>query len=490
MKSTYLIEDHDEALKIWRRRRIRNVDLVHVDAHIDLRAPAARSVAQILEDAKSVRDVKKGLEDLVAFQWYEKDLGKQTHMGNYIYPALREGIVKDFYWVVPGDAIEFSRQIPLIRGILRYALKDVALLRFDVREAIVRTSYLGHEIVVCCLEKLPVLAASVLLDVDADFFVTPRLDAADPSRFLGLRRVSIPPKEAVRQLRQKGVVSVLTTIAYSGRGGYTPPRFRYLARDFASAWEGGGRNTGELRRQKEAGRSFEAFERFKTPFLYRRAVRLDPGLRYADNHNGFFYLVRRRLGSAEREFCRVLRADPEHAGAWLGRGDAALAKKRYDTALSYFLKAERLCRRQKAFREWVSDTLSGQLACLVKLGRDREAWRLSLRLQNREPLDPVVYFWKGVLKERAGDHLVAVRYFQDAVRLDYQGLDPLEHLLKICCSLEIKNAIIDYVRRMLKRFIEVWKQRCQVWDISPRADRAMRRRITRMAQRVARLQKG
>lgn len=31
----FLIEDHDEALKVWREKKIKDLDLVHIDVHID-----------------------------------------------------------------------------------------------------------------------------------------------------------------------------------------------------------------------------------------------------------------------------------------------------------------------------------------------------------------------------------------------------------------------------------------------------------------------
>ncbi len=447
MKDIYLIEDHDEALKIWRRRGVKGRDLIHIDAHIDLKAPAARPIEDVLEDAQSVRDVKKGLEELIAFRWYEKDLGKQTHIGNYIYPALRQGIVRDFYWVVPGRLKDFRSQARLIKDSLRHALGDVASLRIKKRPGLLVAAYLGHKIVVCCLDSLPFLREPVLLDVDTDFFVTPSLRAAEPTRFIGCHRAWISPPVVAGLLRTKGVRSMLTTIAYSTRGGFTPTRFRYLGDVFAQAWRAYPTSR-RLKKKEEAAGAFAAFEKSGSALLYRRAIRLDPGLRYADNHLGYLYLARRRLRRAQREFVRILKADPTHAGAWLGCGDLALARHENKKALACYVKAERLCRQQKEFRAWFKSTLLGQLQSLVKMECDKKARELSGRLRKSLPLSPDVYFWSGVLSERAGDYRRAARYFQDAIRLGYEGSEPLKHLSKISCFFDPKDDIIDYINRI------------------------------------------
>ncbi len=103
-----LIEDHHQALKIWQEKKVKNLDLIHLDAHIDFGFHAAKPIKQSIDDAKSIKDLKASLERSLAFTRYEKDFEKQTNIGNYIYPAMREGIVRDFYWVIPGGAEEFK----------------------------------------------------------------------------------------------------------------------------------------------------------------------------------------------------------------------------------------------------------------------------------------------------------------------------------------------------------------------------------------------
>ena len=36
----FLVEDHHEVLRIWKKEKIRSLDLVHIDGHIDFGSPA------------------------------------------------------------------------------------------------------------------------------------------------------------------------------------------------------------------------------------------------------------------------------------------------------------------------------------------------------------------------------------------------------------------------------------------------------------------
>lgn len=47
-KNIFLIEDHNEALKVWRENGVRGLDLVHIDAHLDFGFYPARPVEQVM----------------------------------------------------------------------------------------------------------------------------------------------------------------------------------------------------------------------------------------------------------------------------------------------------------------------------------------------------------------------------------------------------------------------------------------------------------
>ena len=97
MNNIFLIEDHDEVLKLWREKNIKGLDLVHIDAHIDFGFHPAKPIGKIFNEARSLKELKRGLEYSLAFMHYEKDFDKQSNIGNYIYPAIEENIVKNFW---------------------------------------------------------------------------------------------------------------------------------------------------------------------------------------------------------------------------------------------------------------------------------------------------------------------------------------------------------------------------------------------------------
>jgi len=114
-----LIEDHHEALKIWREKSFKNLDLVHIDAHVDFGFYPAKPKEQVMKEAKTLNQLKQELEKSLLYQRYQKDFDKQTNIGNYIYPAMCEGIVRDFYWVIPGKLKEFEKSLKIIKGLLK-----------------------------------------------------------------------------------------------------------------------------------------------------------------------------------------------------------------------------------------------------------------------------------------------------------------------------------------------------------------------------------
>src|SRR6202162_6689020 len=64
----FRIENHDEALLIWRNSGCAERILIHVDAHHDM--------------------------------WWVAP-GQTITIANFISPALRDGILREIYWVIP-----------------------------------------------------------------------------------------------------------------------------------------------------------------------------------------------------------------------------------------------------------------------------------------------------------------------------------------------------------------------------------------------------
>ena len=59
MNRIVLIEDHDEAIKAWRKNNIKGLDLVHIDGHMDFGFYQANPIEQVFKEAKSIDELKE-----------------------------------------------------------------------------------------------------------------------------------------------------------------------------------------------------------------------------------------------------------------------------------------------------------------------------------------------------------------------------------------------------------------------------------------------
>ena len=226
MPKIFRCEDHCEVLGIWRTHRIQHLDLVHLDAHIDFGEYAAEPVERVVADAASIAELKSRLEQTLNYLHYEPDVQKQLNIGNYIYPAIREGIVNDFYWVVPGGSPEFRASANIIRNMLRAIAGRGQRVTRTSSESL-RIAYRGRNIVVCTLNSLPVLAGDTLLDIDTDFLVIDSVKNSDNTTAIGRRKPWISPAQLAGAIQHKVPCPRVVTIAYSVNGGWTPLRYKY-----------------------------------------------------------------------------------------------------------------------------------------------------------------------------------------------------------------------------------------------------------------------
>lgn len=191
----HCIDNHDEAYLLWREHGFRKRVLVHVDAHHDM--------------------------------WWTADSTSLT-IANFLCPALRDGIVRELYWVVPDDTWQTKSGRGALHAHLRmiqrgYPEKAAPVYVEDSR---IRTTVLGCPLVICSLDALPRQSERVLLDIDTDYLVIPTVTyrRSDPHADLPWRW----PHELHERLRERRVEADFVTIAYSVEGGHTPLRWKYL----------------------------------------------------------------------------------------------------------------------------------------------------------------------------------------------------------------------------------------------------------------------
>jgi tetratricopeptide (TPR) repeat protein len=455
-KDIVLLEDHNEALKIWRRKKVKNLDLVHIDAHIDFSFHQVRPIEEIFKEARSLKELKQGLERNIAFRWYEKDIDKQTNIGNYIYPAIKEGIVKDFYWVVPGGLKEFKQSVRFIKSTINNLTKQskeeqrVKQIKPQIKDGLIKAKLLNRDFIICVLEKLPVLKQNILLDIDTDFLVIDSILNADNTIRIGKRKPWLLPQELVRILENKARHCKIITIAYSVNGGYTPIKYKYLGdeiayylapKDFKRRFE----------RNYQAAKYFNLFISSEKKEYYQKAVRLNPTYRVTDNNYGPLYLGIRKFSFAKEEFLKIFRVDSENPGCLLGLGNIALERSDFKKAKKYFFCVLN-SKNNKLFAKEKKQSLLGLARAEFGLKNFKKAKELLIRYRTIEPLQPHSYYLLGRVLEKEREFSKASLLYQDAIRLGITGIEPIWRLLRISYNLEQKDTIVKYVIIKYKQF--------------------------------------
>jgi len=453
MKNIFLIEDHDEALKLWKESRIRNLDLVHIDAHIDFGFYMARPINDVIRQAKSLKELKNDLERSIAFKRYENDFDKQVNIGNYIYPAMEEGIVKDFYWVMPGGIFEFESSVKIIKRILnglnKYDLNARAKTQ-EIKPGIVSIQLFGRKFVICILDKLPKLKHKILLDIDTDFLVIDSLRNASNAVGIGNRKPWILPDELVVKIKNKLTSPKFITIAYSVNGGYTPMRYKYLADEVAYCFSPI-KFREHFKRSREAAFYFDNFCETNKKIFYQKAVKHNPLYRAPDNNYGPLYLGIGEISKAKKEFLKILAADPRNPSCFYGLGEIALKEKDFLNARKCFSAA-----LKKSNNNIFDKIKISALLGLAKAEFMRRNFKMSKTLLyaylSKRPLDAQAYYFLGQISEKERNFSSAVKFYQDAIRLGFDNALLLKRILKIICYLPEKNSIIDYISEKYKKF--------------------------------------
>lgn len=441
-----IIEDHDYALKVWRGRAVKGLDLVHLDAHIDFSFHPARPVEKVIKDAKSVKELKEKLEYAISFLHYEKDFNKQTDIGNYIYPAMEEGIVRNFYWVVPGRKNEFNKSGKAVRNIFKQIMRDEGNKGNILEDAngIISAKCLGRDFIACSLDNLPILTKNTLLDIDTDFLVTGSVLNAENTKNIGKRKPWILPKDLAETLKEKIQSPQITTIAYSVNGGWTPMEYRHLADELAYHLSPSGFK-GRFEKNAKAAGYFKLFNATGKRRYYWQAVELNPAYRMTDNNYGPLYLSLGKLSSAKNEFEKILRADRENAACLFGLGSVALERKEFKEARRSFYSALGSVNNGGLFKP-VKDKIIFALAkSEFALKNFKQAKEFLLLYRRSCPLEPESCYFLGIIFEKEKKFSRAAKFYKDAIRLGFDDIGPLWRLIKISGYLKGRDDIIKYV---------------------------------------------
>jgi tetratricopeptide (TPR) repeat protein len=398
----HIMENHDAALAHWRaagRDRI----LVHVDPHHDA--------------------------------WFTGD-NVPVNAANFVGYALRERLIREWYWVVPDSSFASAQNRGLLLAAMRKLIGSypgrgapIQEVRFaksgEPRNNAFRTSLLGVPLTVCTLDAIPTVAENVLLDLDVDFMTTPRVNYSRGND----AHPALPwcwPDEILDRIAKKNLRWDVATIALSVEGGFTPLAWKYLGDELSLRIEANpdaaARLHGyELMRQAAAagseGRSQEealklcceatlqlpesaaplwhraqflldqsldvTLEEARAPGraaeareLRAQAIALDPSYRTPYHTEGLWHYAAGRTLVAKHAFLRTLALDPQDAVSLVGLARLAMRRKQW-------AEAEKLLRRAIESDANLLDAHRALGKTLAQQRRYREAaaaYEVSLRL--------------------------------------------------------------------------------------------------------------
>lgn len=447
---TFLFENHDEAYFIWKKEGFKDETVVHVDGHLDFDWIQKKDPHKLLE-VDNFKDWKKLLEENAPFDFNDEAARKNfIHIGNYIHPALQEGLVKEFYWVVPDPIWESSQRKLLINDLI-FNFKKHQKGKWEAlpQKNSLRLHWEDKTMIVLGLKDLERIEKPVLIDIDVDYLLTPSLFFMYKAKLLRNRFPRMWADELIQKLKAK-ITPKLTTIAYSVEGGYTPILFKFLGNEIKEILDGTHdpdnrfyqlrRQALEAFRQNEWDQSIslllKAFDlRPKDPSIawalaeshwakgekkpsanyHQMAIGSDPSYRTEFNTDGIRLEILKKRRMALKEFEKIMARDPSDPKAKSNAGWIHLYYNRYQKAYEFFRGALEL-------DETWGDTYLGLGYIAMKRKKFKEAQFAFEKAIQYKTLNKAVYYWLGKVLEKQGLLKQSVHAYNKFIRLGQHNL--------------------------------------------------------------------
>jgi hypothetical protein len=231
-----LMENHNLAFSVWQKESTRDRILIHIDAHLDFSwIPDKKLYKILLSNSLNEENPRSSRKPL----WYqeEQEIMKIVDTGNYLYPALKDGVISELYWVVPDKIWDIPEERAIIKKIFQQILqkhpKGKAEKILSEEKSIV-TTICGRKFTTCKLANLPTINESVLLDIDVDFFIVNSLLKEIAGITTGNNKPWMWPSELITALKNKRIRTDCVTISYSVAEGFTPLKYKYLGNQIAN----------------------------------------------------------------------------------------------------------------------------------------------------------------------------------------------------------------------------------------------------------------
>jgi tetratricopeptide (TPR) repeat protein len=401
------MENHDGAYHTWRHAGMRNRILLHCDAHIDFDL-FLNAEPEALLHARSLSTLEAQLHAQPLWNVTKRTFDEQLNIGNFIYPAMQQGVVRAFYWVLPDAMCATSADHARIAKELAAFAKSCPhrFAPVTMQDGLISTACDGQPIVAGRLHDMPRWDEPVLLDLDTDYLIVqdagrtfPHYDPASHTPWLW-------PAACLDRLRAHGVRTDCVTIAYSVEGGFTPQGYKWLGDELADRLQ-------QVRLSEEAQLCYARRQRVcvahdtqglsvarqicetaltEAPtdpvltfryahILYALGEREQARAVYADtlqrdqsvdtpyNNPGSVYEEIGPSSAVEEAYRQQVDLHPEGAHAWVGLGDYYRVQSRWDDALVAYDAADA---RQSA----VPSTIYGRAV----IAEQRRAWQTVIAL--------------------------------------------------------------------------------------------------------------
>lgn len=403
-----LFENNSGALIVWRRAGVRDRILVHLDGHADL---------DWLPDVTIARLAAASPEELRALERHPYAIDGKIHerfgTWDFVYPAARLGLVREFVWVVPDGtmsdpraAYELVRQ-RILGTMQMIALDDARALHLEGRT--IRGSILGLPITICELDDLPAFDEPVLLDVDLDYLTTRSATSQEV-----MSEPSLTPDALVVRLSARGIRADLATISFSTIGGHVPPGCRWLGPAISAALRRApDAETDRFRRRTQADVALAAGRKPAAVASLRALAAAHP-----EDGSLWYALSREEARSghsaaAAGALAKAVAADPILEDAPLFEADALRLNERYAEALPLYTGY----RTSRPSGPFVAYALWREAGCLVRTGNTDEAIAALRNMARTAPGHGDTRLELGLLLRERGDLDGAIAQFLEARKI-------------------------------------------------------------------------
>jgi tetratricopeptide (TPR) repeat protein len=403
--AVHLLENHSSSLIAWRRAGVTDRILIHMDGHSDV---------DWLPDASVARLAAADPDELASFELHPYALDGSTHrrfaIWNFVYPATRLGVVREFVWVVPDGTLSGPAAAgALVHELILDKISSISLdesrsLRLE--NGMVRGTILGIPWTVCELKDLRDPGEPVLLDIDLDYFTTRSATTQEVTA-----SPWIEPDQVVARLRDAGIRTDVVTLSLSTMGGYLPPSCRWIGPAMVAALK-------RLPQASDPRWSRRALaDRAAADGRDDEAIRIERDLtaEHPDDGATWYDLSRAlertgRRAEAAQASSRAIAADPLLAHAKLFEADRAYLNHDYAGALDLY----RAYRRAFPEGPFVPYGLRREAGCLARTGHDDAAIATFRKALEAAPEHGDTHLDLGLLLRDHGDLDGAIAQFRAA----------------------------------------------------------------------------